>query len=136
MAVDPLSAGLNLAEKLTDVWKGKTDRRKARDELKATAKLAKQNNDAKRELTDAEWEALSKEGEDRTWKDEYVTIVITSPIVMLILGSIWGTLTGKWEMVYGVQNALHELDKAGVDMAFLMNATVLAALGLKVWRKL
>lgn len=61
----------------------------------AQAKLAiaRQEGDTNLKLSTAEWEAISKQSEGNGWKDEYVTIVITLPLltqfVCTLIGSIF-----------------------------------------------
>ena len=124
------------------LFKPVIDAYRANQEIKAAQETAQikiqqtQLEDAhKVELTDAEWEALAVQGLNSSWKDEYVTIIITAPIVGLLFGGLWAGLTGTKAVLEGMAIGLNSLQAVGVDMGFLMNAVVLAAIGLKVWRK-
>ncbi len=83
-------------------------------------------------LTDQEWEAIAISKSDSTWKDEYVTIVITSPIVLLLVGAVYGSITGDMSILTGTVDGLAEIAQMGVDMELLMEIVVYAAVGLKV----
>ena len=104
----------------------------------AQAKLAqaKLSGDQSITLTDAEWESLSLKTQEDSWKDEYITIVITSPIVTLMVGNImaaFGMPEGV-QIVDGTKQAIQDLVVLGMDYGFLIGAVTMAAVGLKVWR--
>lgn len=86
-------------------------------------------------LTDAEWEVAKVRTEETTWKDEFVTVVITSPIWLILLASVLSTFGVAPGLLNGVVGGIVALQSLGVDMGFLMEAVVLAAVGLKTWRK-
>ena len=117
------------------IFKTKQERKKLAE--KAVAKLNQSKEEGKQEtiVTDAEWEAISASKQDSTWKDEYITIVITSPIVMMIIGAITYVFFDDMRLLTAATEALNAISFAGIDMGFLMEATVLAGLGLKIWRK-
>lgn len=102
----------------------------------AEAKLSQAKLEGKTSvtLTDAEWESISVSKQNESWKDEYVTLVITSPIVLLLVGSIWLAFTGDARLLDGVTKGIEELKTIGVNMGLLMEAVVFAAIGLKLWR--
>lgn len=102
----------------------------------AQAKLAmkKETGDQNITLTDAEWESISARGLQDSWKDEYVTIIITSPIVGVLGGSVWYAFTGNQNLLDGTLNGIRELKELGLDFDVLTTAVVFAAIGLKLWR--
>ena len=114
---------------------GKREQRKT-DKQNGEAKLAqlKQSGDQEVTIKDVEWEAISKGGENGTWKDEYVTVIITFYIPALILGGIHGAFTGTSTMIDGVNEGLKHISAMGVDMGYLTMVVVTAAVGLKLWR--
>ncbi len=120
---------------VTDLVKNNQDHKAAHraavDKIRAATVEGAQNL----ELTDAEAEALRWENEQDGWKDEYVTIVITAPIALIIIGAVAAAF-GHPEVLTGATTALKELKNVDIDLGFLMEAVVLAAVGLKVWRKL
>lgn len=75
------------------------ERKAAADSARAKLAAKKQDADLKIDLTDKEWEAAGKALEGGTWKDEYVTIIITAPI--------WLTLIAPFCSAE-VQAAVHE----------------------------
>jgi len=86
-------------------------------------------------LSDAEAEAIMAQGLNGTWKDEYVTILITAPYALLIAGAVYLVFSGDSRLLDGALQSIKGLESVGVDIGFLMEAVVLGALGLKIWRK-
>lgn len=123
-----------LFKPLSDAYKANQDRKAAHDSAKAKIKMQKVDKDYEVTFTDQEWEALSKKGEDNTWKDEYVTVSIVSIINLIVLGGIMAAF-GEPRVLEGMGIAILALVDAGVDMAFIFNAVVLSAIGLKIWRR-
>ena len=87
------------------------------------------------DLSDAEWEVQKTVSENDSWKDEFVTVIITSPIWLILMGAILAAFGLGDEVLVGTVNGLDALSNLGVDMGFLMESVVLAAVSLKVWRK-
>jgi len=104
----------------------------------AQAKLAakKADNKASIELSDAEWEALAVKGLDNSWKDEYITIIITLPIPFILIGSVISALgfVGGKDVVTGTIDGIAALESLGMDYGLLMTAVVFAGIGLKMLR--
>ena len=104
----------------------------------AKAKLEQARLEGKQtlEMTDAEWESLAVQTQNNSWKDEYITIVITLPIVFILLGSLLAALgvPGGKEAVQGALEGIKELNQLGMDYGLILNAVVFAAVGLKLWR--
>jgi len=94
----------------------------------------KESGDNSIKLTDAEWEAIAAKGMLASWKDEYLTVIITSPIPMLIVGGVVLAFTNDDRLLTGTVAGIKAIEETGVDMGFLMNAVVLSGVGLKVWR--
>lgn len=130
-----LSAITSLFQPLADAYRANQDRRAAKETAIVKIQQTQLEDANKITLTDAEWEALAVANLNASWKDEYVTIIITFPILGLMFGGLWAAFTGSQAVIEGVAIGLTSLASVGVDMGFLMNAVVLAAIGLKVWRK-
>lgn len=136
---------LNLFAPIVELVSGYVSKRQMQKATESAAKaklqLAKLNGDNQVTMTDQQWEAIVSSKQDSTWKDEYVTVLITSPIALILLGaivSVYSTAVdgvADTRLLDGVSLALMRLKEVGVEMGYLMNATVLAALGLKIWRR-
>ena len=125
----------SLFQPALDAYKSRQERQAAKESAQIKIQMTQVEDQHKVELTDAEWEALAVQGLNSSWKDEYVTIIITSPIVGILFGGLWAGITGDRGVIEGMAIGLNSLQAVGVDMGFLMGAVVLAAVGLKVWRK-
>ena len=132
----PLPILSTLASGVVGFFTKKQDIKKTAEVAKAKLLHAKESNNQEISLTDAEWESLSVKTQDETWKDEYITVVITSPIVTLMVGNIMAAF-GMPEgvaVVEGTKEAIKDLIVLGMDYGFLIGAVTMAAVGLKVWR--
>ncbi len=110
------------------------ERRANKEQAMAKLTQSSQDNDQAINLNKDEWEALNVSGMGGTWKDEYVTVSIVSIFNLILLGGIL-TAFGYPEVLNGVGNAMTALTAAGVDIGFLMEAAVLAGLGLSIWKR-
>ena len=129
---NPITAGI---EAVGGFFKKREDRKINKDSAIAKLQQMKQGDATNITLTDAEGEAVLARGLTESWKDEYVTILITAPYALLILGAVYLVFSGDSRLLDGATQAISGLEAVGVDMGFLMEAVVLGALGLKIWRK-
>ena len=132
MSFNPISAGI---EAIGGFFTKREDRKQNKESGIAKLKQMKVSSDTEVTLSDAESEAIMAGGLNDTWKDEYVTILITAPYALLIIGSIYLVFTGDGRMLQGATDSIKGLEAVGVDIGFLMEAVVLGAIGLKVWRR-
>jgi hypothetical protein len=119
---------------ITNIFAKKVERKIARDELKTKAAIARQSDATQITLTDAEWEIVKATAEGGTWKDEYITIITTAPIALIIAGSLLSALYGDASLLDGAIAGVQALNDVGIPMPELMTAAVFAGLGLKLWR--
>ena len=132
-AVTGLLGGI--AKPVAGVLNKRTERRQAKESGAAKLALAKQNGATEVTLTDAEWEAQSVKVNADSWKDEYVTIVVTSPIVLVVVGAVAAAF-GEPRVLEGAKAGAQILTSdLGLDFSALAYAVILAAIGLKVWRQ-
>lgn len=124
-----------IASPVAKIFQKKQERKKVRAQLEGKAKLAQIQGKTDITLEDQEWEEVMAQQTGGTWKDEYVTLIITSPIVLVIIGAVYGALSGDYRMLDGTSRAMNELKAMELDMGYLMTVVVTAAVGLKVWRK-
>ena len=122
-----------LVKPITELIARKQERKAAKEAVRGKIAVATQEDEHELVLTDGEWETIAAQMQAGSYKDELVTIVITAPFWLLLLGGIAGAC-GFPQVFEGTVAGIHAIVAAGVDMAFLMNAVVLAAIGLKVWR--
>ena len=111
----------------------RTERKQNKDTIKGKVVQQKQGDETQITLSDGEWETVGQSMQDRTWKDEYVTVSLVSIFNLYIVGGIAAAF-GKPQILDGVSMAITALTEAGVDLGFLLTAVVLAAIGMKIWR--
>jgi hypothetical protein len=113
-------------------------KRQARKMAQQTAKnklmQSRADNHHALDLNKDEWEALQVKGMDTTWKDEYVTVSVVSIFNIIVVGGI-ASAFGHPQILTGIGTAIQALMVAGVDVGFLLEATILAGLGLSIWKK-
>ena len=123
-----------LAEPIAGVVRRREDRKQARESGDAKLALARQQGDVEVTLTDAEWEAQTVRGMDESYKDEAIVGTFLALVWLMIVGAL-AYAFGEPRILDGAKLAAAVLvQDLGLDLEFLMNAVVLAGLGLKVWR--
>ena len=116
------------------IFEKKEDRKKAVSVIKAKTAQGTAEGKTSVELSNAQWDLISKRNEQDTWKDEYITILVTSPLVCILLGNLLAVFFGDTRLLEANTASLVQLSKVGIDMGELMLWTVLAALGLKTMK--
>lgn len=134
--MNPLSLVSTVVGGITGFFTKKQEIKQARVSARAKLDSLKEQGSQTLELTDAEWESLSIQTQQDSWKDEYITLIITSPFITILLGSIGAALGYEWgtEVVNGTVQGLQEMKSLGMDYGTIINAVVFAAVGLKLWR--
>lgn len=114
--------------------KKRQERKVLQQSAEAKYKLAKLNGDQQLDMTDAEWEAWNAKNADSSWKDEYVTVIMTIWIPVLLLGCIYAAWKDDPSIVEGIKSFLSILSEVDDDIWDLTKTVVFAAVGLKLWR--
>ncbi len=130
MSINPL----NIVGYVIDIYKARQQAKVDKEVAQAKVKQAVAEGETQLELTKAQWESIAVAQTEHSWKDEYVTIVITSPILLILLGGIAASLTGSTAILDGTIAGITALESTGVDMGLLMQTVVFAAIGLKFVR--
>lgn len=125
----------SLVDGVVGIFNKKQDRKANAESARAKLLQAKQSDSTNITLTDAEGEAILASKTDSTWKDEYVTIIITAPIALIIAGTVYFAFTQDDRLLNAGVDSIKALETTGIDMGFMMETVVLAAVGLKIWRK-
>lgn len=124
-----------LFKPIADIVMKRQDRKAAQQTAKTKIEQAKQDDSQEIKLNQDEWEQLQVNGMDKTWKDEYVTVSVVSIFNLIVVGGLSAGL-GYPQILDGVAASVLALTSVGVDVGFLLEATVLAGLGLSVWKKI
>ena len=130
--ITDVAAGL--FKPVADIFKAREQRKAAKEAAQAKLAQGKAEGAQQIELNKDEYEAVATSGLDATWKDEYVTVSIVSILNLIVVGGI-ASAFGYPQVLTGVGVAVQSLSTAGVDVGFLMEATVMAAIGLSIWKK-
>lgn len=113
------------------IFEKREERKRAVGEIRAQSAAAEVDGKVAVNLSRAQWEEISKKAEPGTWKDEYVTLLITSPILVLFIGNIIAAFGFGTALIDANTASLAAMEKVGIDMGELMLVTVLAAIGIK-----
>ena len=123
-----------LFKPVADIFIKRQERKIVKEGAQAKLVQSRQDDTQTLNLNKDEWEQLQVKGMDGTWKDEYVTVSIVSILNVIVLGGILAAF-GQPELLKGIAISMGSLNAAGVDIGFLMEAAVLAGLGLSIWKR-
>ena len=119
---------------VSSMWNSHQERKQAVKTGKQKLEHARITGQQQLDLTDAEWEAVSAGKQDSSWKDEYVTVIVTLPIPLLILGGILLAFDPNSQLLAGVTTGVREINSLEGNLSEMMMVVVYAAVGLKMWR--
>lgn len=117
-----------------DIITKRQDRKIARETAKAKLQQAQQTGSQELQLNDQELERVLATAKKDSWLDEYVTVSFVSIVNAVVVGAIAASF-GYTQVLEGTALAVRTLTEMGLELDFLLNAVVLAAVGLTVWRK-
>lgn len=83
----------------------------------------------------SEWESIMAEKSGGTWKDEYVTIIVSLPIVATFLGVFWSVFTGDPKAAEAASEATKAVKELIPDYGNLVSIVFFAAMGIKFIKK-
>jgi len=132
MNISDIIAGL--FKPVADIFAKREDRKAAREAAAAKLAMASAEGQQKIELNKDEYEVLATQGLAGTWKDEYVTVSVVSILNIIVVGGI-ASAFGYPQILTGIGTSISALSTAGVDIGFILEATVMAAIGLSIWKK-
>jgi hypothetical protein len=130
--IEEVPAGL--FSPVADIFKAREARKAAKEAAAAKLAMATAEGQQKIELNKDEYEVLATQGLAGTWKDEYVTVSVVSILNTIVIGGL-ASAFGYPQILIGVGTAIKSLSTAGVDVGFIMEATIMAAIGLSIWKK-
>jgi len=116
------------------IFNKREERKQAREQAAGKLAQSKADGSLKLELNKDEWENLQVKGMTESWKDEYVTVSVVSILNVIVVGGI-ASAFGYPQILTGIGTAITALGAAGVDIGFLLEAAVLAGLGLSIWKR-
>lgn len=127
--IDKLSGGI--AQAAAGAFNKRTERKIQQDALKGKLAEKRIDSETQIELSEKEWELLSKKAEESTWKDEYAVVSVISILNLIVLGGI-ASAFGYPQILDGIRVAIVELNTAlnGTELGGIMKVTIYAALGI------
>lgn len=124
----------NAVAGIIDLFKRRAERKAAKAAGRAKVQAIRAGTAQEEVLTRAEWEAVSVRGLDTTWRDEWITILATSPVTLCLLGGIFDPVLMAFGVDYSLMDAgvrmMGVFTDNSVDYGVILLATVLAGLGL------
>jgi len=76
---------------------------------------------------DANWESKMAEASGNSWKDEYLVILLTSPVVAIM----YGAMTDNPDIIERVKSGLETLEMLPDWLSYLLYVAVTASFGVK-----
>lgn len=122
-----------VAQPVANVMTAKEKTRQAKQAGITKLELAKEDGRIKEILTDAEWEAISAQSGENSWKDEYITVTATAWMWVGLIGCL-AKAYDEPRILEGVEMWLKMCVANGVEIGILTTSVAFAAVGLKVWR--
>jgi hypothetical protein len=83
----------------------------------------------------AEWEAIQAEGGGSSWKDEYITIIITIPIPIIFFAVMYSVISGDPSIAEGARAGVEALKMLVPNYQELLYVVALAAVGIKAFKR-
>lgn len=83
----------------------------------------------------AEWESIVAENSNDSWKDEWVTLIITMPIPVIFLAVIISTLTGDPKIAQAAKDGVTAIKELLPDYDNLLYVVCLAAMGIRALKR-
>ena len=114
------------------------ERRAAEASSRAKLKQTAQDDTHAREmgaaLSRAEWEAIGRRAEAGTWKDEFVTVLVSLPLLTLFLGALLEPF-GVPEVFAAGERMIAALNSLDGVYGTLLLSVLLAAVGIRWIRR-
>lgn len=116
---------------ITSMWEGHQNRKAAKESLKAKLTGQKLDNEARAGFNDQEWEMLGRAQSADSWTDEYVTVIITLPLVLVFVCTFVAVLFAKPELIEASSAAIASVKQLLPNYDTILEIVVLAAVGIK-----
>ena len=81
-----------------------------------------------------EWELEAIRASSESWKDEWLTIVFTLPLLTQIIGSLFYFTSFGKQILEGGSIAVRNIEALGIDYGTVMLIIVSASFGIRVFR--
>ena len=130
------SAFSGIVAPIAQIFQKREDRKAAVARVQGKVSEAKIKGSATLRMSDREWEMVSKGQEAGTWKDEYVTIVISVPLLTMFAGAALMGWAGDGRLLEATRLMFREMETAPESYWSLLTVVFLAAVGVKAFKRL
>lgn len=121
---------------VTSVVNKYQERKQAEETGKQKIKKAMLDNENSLDLSEAEWERVAVGTNATTWKDEYVTVLVTAPLLMIFLGALFSPFDFGVTLSASGLEAISALNGLEGTYATILQMVIFAAIGINAKRKL
>ena len=83
----------------------------------------------------AEWESIQAESGNHSWKDEYITLIITLPIPVVFFAVIYSVVTGDPLVAEAAKQGVSAITEILPNYSELVLVVSLAAIGIKAFKR-
>ena len=127
----------SLIAPLTNYIKRRGQRKASEASAEARIRLAQVNHEARVELADHELQVLRTKAQSGSWKDEFVTVLVSIPIIVAMAGALVSLVypaTG-YNLMIAAERITDIMTGKTIDFAELWLLVVAVALGTKPFRR-
>ena len=130
--INPISI---IASAVGGIFTKREERKCMEKQIDGKIAMQKQGGETQVIFNEQELDAISKRNEADSWKDEYLTLVMTSPLLTTFFGVFIGVAFNMPEIIEGVTAANKALLELVPNYQELLGATIFAGLGLRAFKK-
>ena len=139
MIFKALTGGLlnNVINGISRYLNKKSEERATVAAIDAKVELARANHEARLELADHEIQVMRTQNSGDSWKDEYVTLLVSAPILVSILGVLTSIPYPDMgaRLLFAASQIAEIMTGGTIDYAALWLIVVTVALGTKPFRR-
>ena len=95
---------------------------------------AKESGEKQVVFNEQEIDMIAKRNEGATWKDEYITVIMTLPLVTTLFAAFLGTLLGNPEYMMAAVEANNAVKDLVPNYQELLGVTIVAGLGYRAYK--
>ena len=84
---------------------------------------------------EAEWESIQAESGNSSWKDEYITVIISFPVPTIFIAVFVSVITGNAIYAEAANSGIEAVKNLLPNYEDLLMAVCLAAIGIKAFKR-
>lgn len=124
----------NVIGPVSNFFAAREERKMVDKTISAKVAMAKSNNETQVVFNEQEIDRLSKKNEGETWKDEYITIIMTLPLLTIFICTFLGVLLAQPGIIDAAKAANAEVIILVPNYQELLGITIMAGLGLRAYK--